>query len=237
MLIEESVYFQSEEYQLHGVLSYDDDAAAAPGVILCPAHPLLGGDMGNKIITSACSLLAAQQFVCLRFNYLGQGQSTGPAGDGAEKENLKAFWENSRSPLDEKRQANAADALAFMKGLRSVNPAGLCLIGYSFGAYAAALAAAANPDLAALVLIAPTIHFHDFSLLSSVAVPKLIITSDNDFSYTLADLEKACAGFAGPKEVAILAGADHFFLRREAEVAARIGAFLKTLPTLRTSHG
>jgi uncharacterized protein len=237
MLIEETVYFQSEGYQLHGVLAYDDDAADGPGVILCPAHPLLGGDMDNSVIASAHSLLAAQHYVCLRFNYLGQGTSAGPADARSEKENMNAFWETSRSPHDEKRLANAADAVGFMKSLQSVDPSALCLIGYSFGAYAAACAAAGSPDIAALVLIAPTIHFHDFSMLHAVAVPKLIISSDNDFSYTLPDLEKACEGFSGPRQVEILNGADHFFLGREAEVAACIADFLKTLPALHTSHG
>jgi len=237
MLIEETVYFQSEEHHLHGVLAYGDDAAEAPGVVLCPAHPLLGGDMDNSIIASVYSLLAAKKFVCLRFNYLGQGHSSGPADDQAEKESLQAFWESSRSPLDEKRLVNAADALGFIKNLHGVNPSALCLIGYSFGAYAAACAAAGSPDIAALILIAPTIHFHDFSALTTAAVPKLIISSDNDFSYSPADLEKACEGFAEPKQVKSFTGADHFFLGRESEVASCILEYFKTLPALQKTHG
>jgi uncharacterized protein len=236
MLLEEAVCFQSEEQQLHGVLAYDDDAAEAPGIIFCPAHPLLGGDMDNRIITAAYSLLAAHTCVCLRFNYLGQGQSTGPSDDRAEKENLQAFWESSRSPLDQQRLGNAADALGFMKSLQGVRPSALCLIGYSFGAYAAAHAAGCSPDIAALILIAPTIHFHDFTMLRTSAVPKLIISSDNDFSYSLADLDKACESFSGPKQVTILTGADHFFLGREDEVASCILHYLKTLPALQMSY-
>ncbi|MFZ5568801.1 MAG: alpha/beta hydrolase [Thermodesulfobacteriota bacterium] len=224
-MIEESVFFRSDRLNLHGVLSYAEDLFLAPAVLLCPPHPQLGGNMDNNVIRAIHNLLAANDFVSFRFDYRGVGRSEGDAE--MEVDSLKAFWEDSHSPLDLPRQQDAMAAFDYLRRMPGINQRELSLVGYSFGAHAALQIAADAPWLAAMVLVAPTLHFHDFDRLDSLTIPKLIVWSDNDFSCPQDHYTKRFRDFAAPKEHLVFPGADHFFIGHEAALSHRVLQFLK----------
>jgi alpha/beta superfamily hydrolase len=219
VIIEENVFFKSDDLLLQGALAYADDMCRGPGVVLCAPHPQLGGDMENNIITAIHNRAAAEKIISLRFNYRGVGQSQGLEDKQAQKENLKAFWDDSWSPVDARRHADALSAISFLKGLPGLELDMLFVVGYSFGAYVAQHAAIAHPDLAALILISPTFHFHDFTSLHRITVPKLIISSDNDFSCTREEFAKSYKKISEPKSLKLFSGAEHFFIGHEDAVS------------------
>jgi len=225
MIIEETVFFRSDGFRLHGNIAYNEDAIGPPAALLCPPHPQLGGNMDNNVIRSIHRQLAQHGFFSFRFDYRGVGKSE---GDGnLEVESLKAFWEDYCSPLDIPRINDASAAFGRLKGFQGVDSRRTILIGYSFGAYAALRIALAHHHLAAIILVAPTIHFHDFSPLNGLTVPKLIIYSENDFSCPVEHYEKSYHDFAAPKEKRVFKEADHFFIGHEDVVSNCILDYLK----------
>jgi len=224
MIMEEQVSFFSEQLMIEGSLSYDQNLSRGPGVILCSPHPHLGGDMDNNVITALHQFLSARGFISLRFNYRGVGNSQ--TSERSRKEDLKTFWEESWSPEDEMIVQDVISAIDFLKGIPGVMHSHLFLVGYSFGAYLASRTIEKEPALKALILIAPTIHFHDFSSLATSSIAKYVVSSDNDFSYSLEEFEKIYAAFSPPKELQIYEGADHFFIGREEELSSTVATFM-----------
>jgi alpha/beta superfamily hydrolase len=237
VITEESVFFTSDNLTLHGGLSYNEDISSGPAAVLCPPHPQLGGDMDNNIITAIHKGLASKNIISLRFNYRGVGKSEGCGDEQLDIESLKTFWEESYSPFDLPRQHDAAAALNYLKGVPGVDRENIFLIGYSFGAYSVQQIALADPYVRALILIAPTIRFHDFSPLNNLSLPKLIIWSDNDFSCPSHEYEKSFMVFAQPKKNKIFRNADHFFIGKEEALSDFVTRFVVNLYTTRNSDG
>ena len=224
MVTEESVSFLSDDLMLEGTLSYDQDLPRGPGVILCPPHPHLGGNMENNIVTTLHHFLAAKGFISLRFNYRGVGNSQ--ASDVHEKEDLKTFWEDSWTPEDDLKVQDVLSALNFLKEIPGVMDDCIFLVGYSFGAYLSVKAAEKGSRVKGLIIIAPTVHFHDFTYLNRCSLPKYVISSDDDFSYSLGELKKTYAAFCQPKALDIFEGVDHFFIGCEEAVASKVAQFM-----------
>ena len=64
--------------------------------IVCHPHPLFGGTMDNKVVTSLSRLARDQGAVVVRFNFRGVGTSTGGFDLGVgEKEDVLASLERA----------------------------------------------------------------------------------------------------------------------------------------------
>jgi alpha/beta superfamily hydrolase len=94
------------------------------------------------------------------------------------------------------------------------------LIGYSFGALMA-LASITSQALS-YTAIAPPLSACDFTSLQVLPVPIHLITAQND------SLLAAPPLLPEQKNITrtIIKGADHFFLKREEEIAAQIAGFI-----------
>ena len=226
MVNEENVFFYVEDLKIEAKLSYDEEIFSGPGIVLCPPHPQLGGDMENNLIVALHGYAASNGFISMRFNYRGVGKSELPKEDLKQIEDIKSFWEYSCSPLDEKRVDDVLGAVQYLKEVQGANQNGIFLIGYSFGAYVALKAACIEREMSALVLISPTIHFHDFTKLIQLPIPKLIVSSDNDFSYSMDQLNSLYGSLGSPKSLKVFSGADHFFIEREREVSIYVTDFM-----------
>ncbi len=235
MVIEENVSFISDGLALEGVLSYDQELSHAPGVILCPPHPHLGGDMNNNVIMAVQNALSRAGVISLRFNYRGVGNSQRAGVD--EKEDLKAFWENSWAPDDEAKEQDVLSAINFLRGIQGLIHDQVFLVGYSFGSYLALRAAEKCPMVKALVLISPTVHFHDFTYLNYSSINKLVVSSNNDFSCPLEELMRVYDGFSSPKGLYLVDDADHFFIGCEDTVSKRIEQFIVEQHAGETANG
>ena len=111
---------------LEGIAHIPDESPCAIAVV---AHPLptMGGTMENKVVTTLAKTFAELNFVALRFNFRGVGNSEGifDEGDG-EVEDVLAVVHYARHACPELSR-------------RSHLP--LILSGFSFGGYVQARAA------------------------------------------------------------------------------------------------
>lgn len=132
--------------------------------IVCHPHPLFGGNMDNKVVTTLSRAAREAGAAVLRFNFRGVGASQGAYSDGVgETEDLIVVhhWLTQAFP-----------------GRR------LWLAGFSFGAYVAArgaeVLAVNNTPAAALMLVAPPVHHYDFQSIETVGCPLTVVQGEDD---------------------------------------------------------
>ncbi len=112
--------------------------------VICHPHPLFGGTMQNKVVTTLDRVFRERRCHTLRFNFRGVGQSEGRFDQG---------------------EGEALDLLAAVNFIRGQFPGlPLELAGFSFGSYVAAKMA--NQLHAQILLsIAPPVLSWDFSAI------------------------------------------------------------------------
>jgi len=155
--------------------------------VVCHPHPLQGGTMDNKVVTTLARALVQRGWRVVRFDYRGVRQSAGA-------------WDEGRGEVD--------DALAVIAAHRVAGEP-LVLGGFSFGGYVAAAAAAKLPDAdkpQRMVLVAPSTVKHD---APPVAVETLLVHGEADDVVPLS----ASMDWARPQglPVVVVPGAGHFF--------------------------
>jgi len=176
------------------------------GVVLCHPHPLHGGNMYSNVVTAVAKALWQHDVATLRFNFRGTGTSEGTHGGG---------------------DTEGADVGAAVTYLLDCQPVPhVVVLGYSFGAGVGLLAGAADPRVTALVGVAPPVGRRDFPPLLTCPKPKLFVTGDRDHVCPLPALQDLITRCPEPKALALIPGADHFFLGHEAEVAQAVVTFL-----------
>jgi alpha/beta superfamily hydrolase len=174
--------------------------------VVCHPHPLYGGTMDNKVVTTVARAFGEAGASTFRFNFRGVGATEGAHDEGSgETEDALAVIAHARS---------AAGGLP------------LWLAGFSFGG-AVALRASAQAEFQHLVLVAPAFRRltgHGLGEAPDPNDPELgeigrhassntvIVHGDRDETVILAD----SIAWATPREVPIVVvpGADHFFHRK-----------------------
>ena len=208
-----AVSIPGPEGVLEGNLWYTEGEPGGEGVLLCPPHPLLAGNMENNVVQAVAGRCAELGLPVLLFNYRGVGKSFKPDPDLP----LFEYWH--RLDQEDSFAAVISDSLAVMAFCRRYFER-VHLVGYSFGAFIALNL----PDERTLsyTAIAPPLAERDFAQLSSLPLPGLLITAAEDL------LLKERADLALPPtfQRIILEETDHFFLGREEEVAQAVGGFI-----------
>lgn len=135
-------------------------------LLLLHPHPLHGGSMGNKVITTMARAARDQGLPCVAFNFRGVGASEG-------------VWDHG--------EGEVRDALAVASQMASQGVRDLCLAGFSFGASMAAklipLLQSAKPGLQVrdLIQVAPAVENFpvDPAWLSGIA-PYILFNTDDE---------------------------------------------------------
>jgi alpha/beta superfamily hydrolase len=191
---EEKVFIPSKGIQLEGLLSIREASSFRGGAILCHPHPQYGGDMEHPVITASVEAASQEGFSTLRFNFRGVGGSQGSYGEGiAERADVKAV------------------ADYFCSRLKDGHPP-LMLLGYSFGAWVGIPVAVEDERFKGIAAIAPPLGIYDFGFLKGCKKNKLFIAGDRDSFCPPSLLEKWYQQLDEPKTLAVIPGADHFFL-------------------------
>ena len=127
--------------------------------ILCHPHPLYGGTMHNKVVSTMARTCHSLNIPSIRFNFRGIGQSQGE-------------YDNAQGEVD--------DCLAVIKYVQTHYPnKKLWVMGFSFGAYIAAkVASMIHPEL--LVTIAPPIGKDYFGALPARSEPWILVQAQDD---------------------------------------------------------
>ena len=201
----EPLTFASGDLTLEG-LFHRPQAVPYPAAVVCHPHPLFGGDMHNSVVTAVCQALVGAGIAALRFNFRGVGRSLGRFADGVGE------------------REDAVAALAYLRQREGVDTAKVGLVGYSFGAAVALVAA--DEQVAALVAISPPPFGHVIAP-SAIRCPALLITGDRDDVAPPAHVT-ALARTLGPQcRAEVVPGADHFWWGHDEELAQAVVAFLR----------
>jgi hypothetical protein len=161
--------------------------------------------MDNNVVVGVTSALADAGWAVLRFNFGGVGESQGHYGGGRE----------------EQCDVGAAEA---MLATRVSEGTPTAIVGYSFGAWVGAMAAQGLPRVERVVVVGPPLQFFDWSFARALRQPLDVVVGDRD-SYCPADVLARFVDAYRPRAT-VLAGADHFFGGREAEVGRAVLAHL-----------
>lgn len=174
--------------------------------VIAHPHPLYGGTMDNKVITTLAKVCVERGLATFRFNFRGVGATEGVHDHGAgETEDMLRVIEHARS---------------------TVSHVPLYLAGFSFGG-AIATRASARIDFAQLVLVAPGFRRITEAGMGEAPDPHdptlgppgrhtwtntAVIHGDRDETVPLAD----SLAWAAAREVPVIVipGAEHFFHRK-----------------------
>ena len=201
----EPLTFASGDLTLEG-LFHRPQGVPYPAAVVCHPHPLFGGDMHNSVVTAVCQALVGAGIAALRFNFRGVGRSLGRFADGVGE------------------REDAVAALAYLRQREGVDTAKVGLVGYSFGAAVALVAA--DEQVAALVAISPPAFGHVVAP-PAIACPALLITGDRDDVAPPAQVT-ALGRTLGPQcRVEVVPGADHFWWGYDEKLAQTVARFLR----------
>jgi alpha/beta superfamily hydrolase len=174
-------------------------AEIAPRAIAVVAHPhpLFGGTMDNKVVTTIARAMFDAGAAVFRFNFRGVGKTDGVHDEGCGE------TEDMLSVISHARAAVGSDTLP------------LWLAGFSFGG-AVVLAASEKATAHEMVLVAPAFqriaHWANVQNGGNPPDSALLIHGENDETVPLAD----SMNWARSRDMAVtvVPGADHFFHMR-----------------------
>ena len=174
--------------------------------IICHPHPLHGGSMTNKVITTVAKACDELNMTTIRFNYRGVGSSEGK-------------YDNARGEVE--------DLLAVHQWAQTKFPnAQYILAGFSFGSYICC-AAASTIKPKALITIAPAIVRQSYEGVCSFSGNWWLIQGEKD---ELTDAKLVFEWFgqhANRNNIIKIANASHFFHgclpQLQQEIVSKIG--------------
>jgi alpha/beta superfamily hydrolase len=167
--------------------------ARAGVAIICHPHPLQGGTMFNKVVTTLDRGFVELGLSTVRFNFRGVGQTEGEHDEGrGETDDLVAVADWVR---------------------RERFGATLWLAGFSFGSYVV-LRAARRLAPTQVILVAPPVGRWDFSSVEWPECPVLIVQGEDDDVVDPAAVFAWAAEQTPPPTLVRMPETGHFFHRR-----------------------
>jgi alpha/beta superfamily hydrolase len=173
--------------------------------VVCHPHPLFGGTMENKVVTTLAKTFQYLGITTVRFNFRGVGKSEGTYDHG---------------------HGELLDLLAVIEWMQQAQPhQALWLGGFSFGSYIAAKAAT-QIQTKQLVTIAPPVQHFPMHLLPPILCPWVLVQGEKD------DIVPPQEVFnwverREPKPIVLkFPEADHFFHGQLGELRTRLEAVL-----------
>jgi alpha/beta superfamily hydrolase len=187
-----------------------EEASGAPRAsyaVLCHPHPLHGGTMENKVVTTLARALQTGGVATLRFNFRGVGRSAGAFDCG-------------RGETDDARAVARHGAVRW-PGRR------LMLAGFSFGAFVA-LQLAQIEAAEFLITVAPPVDRFDFSGLAAPRAPWLVVQGDADDVVDPQRVFDWVKRFAPAPDLVVVPGVGHFFHGHLAELRDAVANALRS---------
>ena len=186
-------------------LLHEGRPEASHAAVVCHPHPLYGGTMHNKVVYHAMKALHAFGFPVLRFNFRGAGLSEGEHDQG------RGEVEDVRSALD---------------WLSSEYHLPIIFCGFSFGAATGLRAACPDDRVVGIIALGMPVssesRVYTYNFLGDCGKPKIFISGARDQYGPAANLKQIVAAAAGPKQLVLVDGAEHFFQGHLHEMQAAI---------------
>jgi len=130
-------------------------------VVLSHPHPLYGGTMSNKVVTTMERAFQSLGYLTVAYNFRGVGKSQGAYDQGeGEQDDLLAVlhWAKAQADIEH-----------------------ITLAGFSFGSYVSLNLLQKQPGLVdAICTVAPPVGLYDFSEINPVDIPWTLIQGGED---------------------------------------------------------
>jgi alpha/beta superfamily hydrolase len=179
---------------------FDAPEGQARGVaVVASPHPELGGTLNDRVVYHAAQGLKRAGFAVMRFNFRGAGTSDGKFSGGPGE-------------LDDFRAAVAA-------AVTHVPDVPVWAVGYSFGAWVALTAGAADARIETLVGIAPVVTGYDFEPVRQSGKATFLVHGERDEIAPLKAVQRFYGTLDEPRELIVIDAADHVFDGHASEVA------------------
>lgn len=174
--------------------------------IICHQHPLYGGTMDNKVVTSVAKIMQANNISTIQFNFRGVGNSTGNYSNTiGEIEDLTYIYEWSKKDF----------------------PKNIILVGVSFGSFIAfEVAKYINPVL--LITIVPAITSFEYKGYHKIQSKWIIIASEQDEVIPINETKKWYKKIKNKDLNIIYMDASHFFHGKLIELQNLLSNYLKS---------
>ena len=202
----------SDGLSLEAEIRMPEGSPPRASAVICHPHPLGGGSKDHPILWAIRNDLARRGFAVLSFNFRGVMGSEGSFGGGeAEVEDVRAAVDTVRSK---------AEGPTFVAA-------------WSFGAMVALKESVIDDRVAALALVGvpvgesidvPRPDLPSSEQLANLGRPVLFCVGEADQFAPLPEFKRFVKQVPGA-ELTVFENTDHFFWRRERELAERIGAF------------
>lgn len=174
--------------------------------IICHPHPLHGGTMTNKVVSTLARVFRDVGLRSVRFNFRGVGKSAGVHDEG-------------RGEVD--------DVLAIAEWIKTQFPNDdIWLAGFSFGAYVATKAST-KMTAKQLVTIAPQVSRFKNDDMSLVTCPWVLVQGEMDEIISASEVFSWIDTLPHPPSVIRIADAGHFFHGKLLELRSRLENFLQ----------
>jgi alpha/beta superfamily hydrolase len=183
-----------------GALEAIAEETAVPGssyAIVCHPHPLFGGTMDNKVVTTVARALHETGIPTVRFNFRSVGASAGEYDQGVG-------------------ETADADAVASW-GARRWPGRDLVIAGFSFGAYVA-LRLAQQRAPRHLITVAPALELFDAFGVAAPQCPWLVVQGDADEVVDPKAVINWVNGLDPKPRLVVLPGVGHLFHGRLREL-------------------
>lgn len=187
--------------QIEAILEQPDHPRDDVIAVICHPHPLHGGTMTNKVVTTLARAFRECGIISLRFNFRGIGQSAG--------EFANAIGETE-------------DCIAVIDWMQAQYPdRKLILAGFSFGSYCAYRAQTERPA-AITISVAPPVHHYDFTALTQPAEDWIVLMGDDDEVVPAQQVYDWIAALPRQPELCRFSDTGHFFHGKLIEFRERL---------------
>jgi alpha/beta superfamily hydrolase len=174
--------------------------------IICHPHPLHGGTMYNKVVTTLARTLQGVGLTTVRFNFRGVGKSQGEYDFG---------------------RGEVEDLLAVVKWLqKEMGHQEIWLAGFSFGAFIAA-SGATQLSVKKLITVAPPVSNFPMRDLPPILCDWILVQGEKDDVVIPEEVFAFAESRQPPPIVIKLPEADHFFHGQLGELKTKLEEVLK----------
>ena len=172
--------------------------------VICHPHPLYGGTMDNKVVTTIASTLQKLGVNAVRFNYRGIGASEGAYGDIS---------------------GEVSDAIAVSRWIQDqFDVDSMYFAGFSFGAFISAMAAKEMTqaiDVPHVLMVAPSVLHSPFEQALPLVAPATVIMGEEDEVVPFEEVSKWVEELAEVQFIP-MPETSHFFHRKLLELRDHI---------------
>lgn len=174
--------------------------------VICHPHPLFGGTMDNKVVSTLAKAFQHCGMRTVRFNFRGAGKSAGKFGGG---------------------EGEQADLLSVLRWLQVVRPTDqIWLAGFSFGSYVAFEVSKLWPTKQ-LFLVAPPVQHFSYQAEATFNTPVLLIQGEADDIVPAAQVFEWAKNQTFPVRILRFPGVGHFFHGHLSELRTGIEKYIR----------